>query len=213
MQQSDLASLASFLGTFDAVIPPNFNPANGTVTLGTAPILAYVFDYNHTLQWTGTGWEWGPGDGGSGMFAPFAFAPSGLGWHACDGSTGVLYLKSDGTTGTVTLPNTVSTPAYMKAGASYSPTISAGTPPTISAPTFTGTPVTPTGTVGAIAQTTTGGVNVAVTSVTTVAVESHTHPAPSLSMNSLTPAGTISAPVATSSGDPSNFGVLLYFRQ
>ena len=201
--QADLASLAAFLGTFDAVIPPQFNPANGTVTLGTAPILAYVTDYNHTLQWTGAGWQWGPGDGGSGMFAPFAVAPTGNGWHACNGAS-VNYLKADGTLGSVTLPNTASTPAYIKCTSAYSATITGA-----GSSSFTGTPATLTGTVSSIAQTGTAGVDVTPAGVTLVAVEAHTHPAPTLTMNSYTPAGTVS-----SSGDAvASFSAVLYFRQ
>lgn len=212
--QSELVSLAAFLATFNAVVPPNFDPSVQTVSLGTGPFLAYVTEYNHTLQWTGTSWEWGPGESGSGMLVPFAIAPTGAGWHACDGTIGVSYLKSDGTLGTVTLPDTVSTPAYVKLGASYTPTISAAVAPTIGAATFTGTPATLTGSVGAIAQTATGGVNVLVASTTSVAVEAHTHPAPSLTMNSYTPAGTITAPTSTLPADPvANFEALLFFRQ
>lgn len=96
--QSQLATLAASLTTADASLQVN------------------VTDYVHILQWTGTAWQWGPGENGSGMLQGFAVAP-GAGWHVCDGSS-VNYLKSDGTTGSVTTPNPL-TPSYMKYGGSY----------------------------------------------------------------------------------------------
>src|SRR5215469_5800097 len=198
--QSQLTDLAAFLRTFDAVVLPNFDPATGTVSLGTAPILAYVTDYNHTLQWTGTGWEWGPGESGSGMLVSFAIAPTGNGWHACDGSSGVHYLKADGTTGTVTLPNTVSTPAYIRETFGYNNTIVPAVDPTISTPTFTGsldTTSTPSTSVTVVQGT---GASIIVANAT------HTH--------TVTPTGTISTPTSSLSGDPiPNFSAILYFRQ
>jgi hypothetical protein len=200
VSQSQLTSLAAFLGTFDAVIPPHFDPATGTVTLGTAPILAYVSDFNHTLQWNGTGWEWGPGDSGSGMLVSFAVAPTGAGWHACNGSPGVPYLKSDGTIGTVTLPNTASTAAYIKETSAYSATITAAVGPTISTPTFTGSSDTTSGPSGTITFPVGTGSSI------TVANSTHTH--------TVTPTGTISTPTSSLSGDPiANFSAMLYFRQ
>lgn len=60
----------------------------------------------HLYQWTGSGWSWGPGELGSQYCVIFpAITPSASEWHLCDGSAGVTYYKSDGTTGTVTLPN------------------------------------------------------------------------------------------------------------
>jgi hypothetical protein len=176
--------------------------------------LVEVTDYAHVLRWSGSAWEWGPGESGSGMLQHFAVAP-GTGWAACDGAT-VNYLKSDGTTGSVTLPNTAGSPAYLKAAAAYAAAINAATNPTISAPTFTGTPATPTGTISAIAATGSAattiqngaGVNVNLPSL------AHTHPAPTFTGNSATPAGTISAPTATLSGDPVAYvATTLYFRQ
>lgn len=85
-------------------------------TLGTndAGFLFAVTDYAHLLRWSGTTWSFAPGDGGSGMLALFEVDP-GTGWHLYDGST-VNYLKADGTTGSVTLPDLAGTAAYLKAG-------------------------------------------------------------------------------------------------
>lgn len=76
-----------------------------TLKASDAGLLVNVTDYGHVLRWTGTGWTWGPGEPGSGMSIPFTVAPTGAGWHAADGSVGVSYLKSDGTTGTTTVAN------------------------------------------------------------------------------------------------------------
>jgi hypothetical protein len=156
--------------------------------------LAWVTDYDHLLQWTGTGWQWGPGESGSGMLVPFAVAPTGNGWHTCDGSS-QNYLKSNGTTGSVTLPN-VAGGAYLKAGSGYNSTITAAVPPIISQPTFTGTPNTTGTTVGASSSGTTAN----------TLTQSHSH--------TFTPTGIVSQPIATLPGDPiANFEVLLYFRK
>lgn len=111
---------------------------NGAV-LGTNDngLLIEVTDYAHVLKWSGTAWGWGPGESGSGYFQDFAVAPTGTGWHACDGSAGVAYLKADGTTGTVTLPNTTGSAAYRKNGAAYASAITPATVPTISGKTET----------------------------------------------------------------------------
>lgn len=193
--QSQLATLSGALGANDA------------------GLLVEVTDYAHVLRWAGAAWEWGPGEEGGGYFRPFAVAPTGAGWHACDGSAGIKYLKADGTTGTVTLPNTAATAAYLQAAGAYVNAITPATVPTIAAPTFTGTPVTPAGTVGAIGAT--GSVQVAAgTGSSAGAAQSHTHPAPTFTGTPFTPAGTNSAPTATLPGDPvANFQAVLYFRQ
>ena len=84
--QADLATFAASLDQQDA------------------GILAALTDFNHVLQWTGTGWRFAPGDSGSGYITTFLFAPLTTGWHLCDGTT-VTYLKADGATATVLLPD------------------------------------------------------------------------------------------------------------
>lgn len=70
--------------------------------------LVNVIDFAHLLRWNGTGWEWGPGDHGSGFFASFAAGVTpGTGWVADDGST-VSMLNSDGSLSDVTLPTDAS---------------------------------------------------------------------------------------------------------
>lgn len=189
--QSQLSALASALTVND----------NG--------LLVHVTDYNHVLRWANPAWGWGPGDDGSGKLVPFAVAPTtGTGWHLADGAT-VNYLKADGTTGSVTLPNTASTPAYTRNGPAYSSTIAAATVPTISTPTIsTPTISTPTITVDNATLGTgnfTAGVVAAVTQTT------HGHTASSSTPTSSTP--TSSTPTATLPADPvPNFPAPLYFR-
>ncbi len=113
--QANLATLAASLTTADT---------------GT---LVNVTDYGHLLMWTGSAWSWAPGEQGSGMLVLFEIDPTGVGWHLYDGAT-VNYLKADGTTGSVTLPNLAGTAAYPKAGspnsgpnAAVAPTLSGNT--------------------------------------------------------------------------------------
>jgi hypothetical protein len=163
-----------------------------TLKASDSGLLVNVTDYAHVLQWTGAAWSWGPGEQGSGMLEAFAVAPTGSGWHVCDGSAGVKYLKSDGTTGTVTLPNTAGSAAYLLLGPAYSATITAAVVPTISTPAIT------------VANATlTTAANFAATGAATAVTQAvHGHTA------------TSSTPTATLPGDPvANFSSPLYFRQ
>lgn len=118
--QSNLATLAATLGA------------------SNAGLLVWVTDYNHVLEWTGAAYQWGPGENGSAFFQGFAAAPTGNGWHACDGSF-VNYLRSDGTLGGAVLPNTAGSAAYMKFGSAYNSTIQVA-----DAPLFAGDAATTT---------------------------------------------------------------------
>lgn len=76
-------------------------------TAGDVGVLAYVTDFAHLLRWNGTGWEWGPGENGSDYVSAFVTGPDdATGWHACDGTVGVVRLKSDGSRAFATVPNT-----------------------------------------------------------------------------------------------------------
>lgn len=170
----------------------NLSTLAGTFTPANSGQLVYVTDYNHVLRWNGTGFEWGPGENGSGYITPFLNDPSPVtGWQLCNG-TATTKLNSDGTTSPVVVPN-YATASYLKLGSAApvaGPTApsgvtgatSAGTPAgTNSAPVFTGTP----------ANTGNNSANVAVQAGagTVVAADPHDHP--------YTPAGTVSAPVFT----------------
>ena len=188
--------------------------------------LVEVTDYAHVLRWTGSAFTWGPGEEGSGMLVPFAAAPTGTGWHLCDGSAGVTYLKADGTTGTVTLPNTAATAAYLNLGPAYTNAITAAAVPTVSQPTFAGSPLAAhahdapvtndgAGAVYSVNIAGTGGTYAAscksavgsLTSVNVAALKTN-------SVGAGTPAGTVSQPTASLPGDPvAHLSAPLWFRQ
>lgn len=109
--QSQLAALAALLGGNDA------------------GYLVSVTDFIHTLQWNGAGWQFAPSDGGSGLIVPFAFTPTAGVWQLCNGTAGITYLKGDGSTGSITVPN-LSGATYIKGGGYSGPTVNAATNPT-----------------------------------------------------------------------------------
>lgn len=127
-------------------------------------------DYRHTFRWTGSAWEFAPGDAGSGFFQDFAIAP-GAEWQICDGSA-TTYAKADGTTAAFTTPN-LTTGAYRKGAAAggYTGTVNAAGTVTLAGITGDTSGGTPAGTVTA----------------------------PTLTMDSYTPAGTVTAPTFTGS--------------
>lgn len=140
--QSQLTALATLLGS---------------VHTG---LLVDVTDYAHTLRWSGSAWTYDDPADFPTRIVGFDVNP-GVGWHLCDGTASVAYLKADGATATVNLPDLVSAganAAYLKLGSPASLTPNAAT-----APTFTGGSYTPAGTISA----------------------------PTLTMNSYTPAGTV----------------------
>jgi hypothetical protein len=182
-------------------------------TLSNIPSLGsndagYLFcatDYNHVVRWNGSAWAWAQGEVGSGMFVDFAVVPSGNGWHVCDGST-VTYMKSDGTTATVTLPNISSTASYGKHASTYSATITAATVPTISGNTDASTANFPSGTGndsggGTVVQSGTGS---------TVASHTHNHTVSDFGHQHNVSSGN--APIALP-GDPiAHYQTMRYFR-
>ena len=107
--------------------------------LHDAGFLANVWDYSHLLQWTGAGWTWGPGEGGSGYIVGFVDAPAIPGWHLCDGAT-VSKLGPTGTLVNVLLPD-YTTAAYIKFGITCvpGPTAPSGLSAAVSAGTPAGT--------------------------------------------------------------------------
>lgn len=94
--------------------------------ISDAGYLAFEPNYGHFLRWTGTVWQFAPGDPGNGYFEDFALAPQQVGWALCDGSA-TDYL----TVGGVSLSATAITPPnlsgyYRKGGAAYSGVLVAG---------------------------------------------------------------------------------------
>lgn len=171
-----------------AALPPAANYPEGT--------LVWVSDYNHFLIVSGGVWvrilpnryiQW------------FLFAPDPVaGWQICDGSTGVSYLKSDGTLGTVTVPNV---PFYARADSAYDgPTITGAVLPGVDNPATTGSGTANIGVNSAFTP------NVALTGAASVASHTHTH----------TDSGhthTIADPTVTLPGEPiANIGFIAYVR-
>jgi hypothetical protein len=224
-----VSSVSDSLDLAAATIPLKLQAATQAQLAGIGPTLppgslVEVTDYAHILRWTGSAWAWGPGEQGSGMLVPFAAAPTGGGWHACDG-TAVTYLKADGTTGTVTVPNTAASAAYIKAGGSYAAAITAAAVPVVSQPTFAGSalgthahvvPIAKSGNslYTADAPFGTGGYFAVTGRLDGVAVSGSSTGALTDAQSAGTPAGTVSQPTATLPGDPvAHFQVLLWFRQ
>jgi hypothetical protein len=92
-------------------IIPSVSAAFGsaTATLATMPTLTAaqagtvvaVVDFGHFVVWTGSVWQFAPGDAGNAYYVQFAVAPTAPGWHAADGSA-TSYLTVGGATLTAT---------------------------------------------------------------------------------------------------------------
>jgi hypothetical protein len=162
----------------------NLSILAGTLTPANAGQLIYVTDYNHMLRWNGTGFEWGPGENGSGYITPFLNDPSPTtGWQVCDGS-GTTKLNSDGTVSAVTVPN-YATASYLKLGSAApvaGPTAASGVTGATSAGTPTGTNSNPDTGNNSASTIVAAGVGA------TVAADPHTHPttAPVFTGNAMT---------------------------
>jgi len=168
-QQNQLATLAGLLGPSDT------------------GLLVDVTDYAHILKWTGTAWTYADPSDPAGRIEMFLVDPNPVtGWHLCDGTANVPYLKFDGTTPTQTLPDLISTTAkaaYAKLGSPVS-----GSPVAATAPTFTGNAQTFTTTPAAAF-------------VSGSQVDAFTAP------NPYTPTGSVSA-----TGEPRNIVLRPWFR-
>jgi hypothetical protein len=139
------ATVNSHQTALDGTIGVNqWTLADQVTGLGTADAgyLAFVTDYGHLVRWTGSVWEFAPGDDGNGYFQHFALTPQQNGWQLCDGST-VAYLVMGSltiTTANIAVPNLVSTPAYLKSGTYSGTRVGAnGSTDTESGHTHTGT--------------------------------------------------------------------------
>lgn len=132
----------------------------GALTTSDTGLRVNVTDYAHMLMWSGSAWLWAPEDdkraGEGPIMREIDPAPT-TGWHIYDGST-VAYLKADGTTANVTLPNLTSTACYAKLG-----TPNSGP----NAPTAPGAAASGTGSIG---TSTTGITNPADTGTATTGI-------------------------------------------
>lgn len=93
--------------------------------------LFYATDYAHTWRWTGTTWEYAPGDRSSGEIAWFTANP-GTGWVLCNGSSVTRTTATAGTSA-FTTPNLIG--AYAKGASTYTGTLVATSNGTISGST------------------------------------------------------------------------------
>lgn len=128
-------------------------PLASQPSLGAADAgyLAFVTDFGHYCRWTGSVWEFLPGDVGNGFRRDFAITPQEVGWGLMNGST-YSYLVVGGatlTTANFTTPNLTGSPAYHKSIAAYTGTIEAAVAPGITGSTGNTAPGL-SGSVGAI---------------------------------------------------------------
>ena len=107
----------------------------GTLSPNTKPTspktgdLFYATDFNHMYRFTGSTWSYA--DEGRGHVA-WCIEAKGTGWRICDGTAGVTFSKSDGTTETKTVPN-LNNNTFPRFAAAYSgPNPTAAVAPTIS---------------------------------------------------------------------------------
>lgn len=146
-----LAATVTAQGTSLAAIPGvNRWALADQPTLGASDegYVAFVSDYGHLVRWTGTVWEFAPGDVGNGFLRAFPVAPQETGWQLCDG-TATDYLTVGGASLTATAfttPDLDANPAYLKSANAYTGTINAKGGSTGTGSTGTGS--TGTGTTG-----------------------------------------------------------------
>jgi hypothetical protein len=201
-----------------------------TLAAGDVGLRIYVSDFHHVLWCTAaTTTSWAPEDdlrAGEGPILREIDPSPVAGWQLYDGTAGVLYLKADGTTGTVTLPDLVSAAnkaAYAKAG-SPNGGPNAAVPPTVGAAAATDTAVTgitnpantgsttpgPTGLPSATQNFTTG-ITAAASSTHTHTEAAHTHTV----ANPTDPGHfhTLSTLVLNADGEPRNIVRRPWFRQ
>lgn len=193
-----------------------------TLGAGDAGYVAFVSDYGHFVRWTGTAWEFAPGDAGNGFFSMRPLAPQEVGWQLCDG-TATDYLVVGGGTLTAsafTTPNLNGSAAYLKAAAAYTGTINAAggasgaTAPALSGSTASESSHTHTGVTGTENQSTSATLSGALDPLpspnhthnfTTGAGSAHSHGVGTLAVASHTHGiGTL---------DPANLATLVYFRR
>ena len=179
-----------------------------TLTAGDAGFLYHVTDYNHTVRWNGTIWEFAPGDVGNGFKRNFAFAPQEAGWALMDGST-VNYLVVGSaalTTASIVLPDLDGSEAFDKSTGSYTGSIDAAVAANISGSTAsggTGNTGQPSASQGIVFQEGTGASQ---TLELHNSISTHTHNGPSHSHG----AGSLANNTAAR---PPSIGWLPYFRQ
>lgn len=196
--QAQLAALAATLGTNDT------------------GLLVDVTDFAHVLRWSGSAWAYNDPSDPAGKVQAFLVDPSpATGWHLCDGTANVPYLRTDGTTGTQTVPDLVSATnkaAYMKLGSPAAITVNPAVVPVITGSTGAGTAHSHGVSAVTAIATTTAAVTVVSAAGVNVAAETHTH---SLTGSTDTesahthPVGTLAN---SNVGEPQNIVLRPFFR-
>lgn len=192
-----------------------------TLTGAEAGYTAFVTDYGHFVRWTGSVWQFAPGDVGNGFRRDYAIAPQEVGWQLMDGSA-TTYLVVGGatlTTAAYTTPNLTGSPAFFKSIAAYTGTIESAVAPALSGSTA-GATATISGTSAAESSHTHGATAIVQVTVgadpyfpiTGVSAgTAHSHGAGSLAVDSHThTAGTLAA---DTTARPPSVGWLPYFRR
>ena len=182
-----------------------------TLTNNDIGMRVYVSDFVHTLWHTvGGTTDWAPEDdhraGEGPVFREIDPSPT-TGWKLYDGSA-VTYLKADGTLGSVTLPDLVSTAAkaaYLKAGSPNS-AVNVAVAPTITGVTLaaaaTGVTASMAGT-STVQSMTVAGAGLAPTA-------GHVHP---ITVDDPTHTHTTSGGTVSADGQPQNVVRRPWFRQ
>lgn len=175
-----------------------------------AGYLAFEPDYGHLLRWTGSVWEFAPGDCGNKFFRDFVGVPQEVGWQLCDG-TATDYL----TVGSVTLSVTALTPPamsgyYRKGAASYTGSTVAAVAPGVSGSTASAG----THTHGFSGTTDLGDQNAIVTlgNYDNTTPSGHRHDFSGTTDSDGAHTHTLSL-TADTAADPAHLGVLVYFRR
>jgi hypothetical protein len=166
-------------------------------------------DYGHIYRWTGTAWGYAPEDRRSGEVAFFIEDP-GDGWQICDGSS-VTRTNSDGTTGSVTVPDLIG--SYIKGGATYDGSVIAAVPAEISGETANESSHTHTVPENVANANSGDYAEVSAGTGTFVQLVSHTHVVPEIETE---PGGAHKHGVGTlendDTGEPQHVELLPYFR-
>lgn len=132
-QYSASATAWSYVGGMVARAQTNLTTLAGFLGAADTGLLVDVTDFAHILVWTGSAWTYADPSDPAGRIEMFLVDPSPTtGWQLCDGTANVPYLKKDGSTGTQTVPDLVSTgakAAYAKMGSPASATPNAAVAP------------------------------------------------------------------------------------
>lgn len=108
------ATSRRWLGFFQSLLTAVSRAAGENLfTIATQPTLGptdagYIgleTQFGHLLRWTGTAWEFAPGDGGNGYLLGFPVAPQAVGYGLCDGTV-YTYLVVGATLTTATYDTT-----------------------------------------------------------------------------------------------------------